>query len=45
MGDLLLELNREEQVALLVVTHSQHLAQRMGRVLVLREGRLEAAEG
>jgi ABC-type lipoprotein export system ATPase subunit len=45
MGDLLLELNREEKVALLVVTHSQHLAQRMGRVLVLREGRLEAAEG
>lgn len=43
--DLLVELNREEGVALIVITHSLHLARRMGRVLELREGALvEATE-
>jgi lipoprotein-releasing system ATP-binding protein len=37
---LLLELNREEGMALIVVTHSLHVAQRMDRVLELRDGLL-----
>ncbi|MDX9973055.1 MAG: ABC transporter ATP-binding protein [FCB group bacterium] len=37
---LLLELNREEGMALVVVTHSMAVAERMGRVLELREGAL-----
>jgi lipoprotein-releasing system ATP-binding protein len=40
LGQLLLELNREEGVTLIVVTHARELAQRMGRVLELKEGRL-----
>jgi ABC-type lipoprotein export system ATPase subunit len=42
LADLLVELNREEKVALVVVTHSPTLAARMGRALELRNGRLEA---
>jgi lipoprotein-releasing system ATP-binding protein len=38
---LLAEINREEGAALIVVTHSVRLAERMGRVLALRDGRLE----
>lgn len=38
---LLLELNEEEKVTLVVVTHSLDLAQQMGRVLELRDGKLE----
>jgi len=44
LGQLLLELNREEGVTLIVVTHARDLAQRMGRVLELRDGALAAAE-
>ena len=40
LGDLLAELNRETRTALLVVTHSQELADRMGRSLTLRDGLL-----
>jgi lipoprotein-releasing system ATP-binding protein len=40
LGQLLLELNREESVSLIVVTHARELAQRMARVLELKEGRL-----
>ncbi len=40
LTELLVELNREEGVALIVVTHSMKVAQRMQRVLELREGRL-----
>ncbi len=40
LGQLLLDLNREEGVTLIVVTHAHELAQRMGRVLELKEGRL-----
>lgn len=37
---MLIELNREEGTALVVVTHSPAVAQRMGRILELRDGRL-----
>ena len=38
---LLLELNEEEKVTLIVVTHSLDLAKQMGRVLELLDGKLE----
>jgi peptide/nickel transport system ATP-binding protein len=41
LADLLVELNREEKVALMVVTHSPALAARMSRALELRNGGLE----
>ncbi len=37
---LLLELNREEGVTLIVVTHARDLAQRLGRTLELKNGEL-----
>jgi len=40
LGQLLLELNREEGVTLIVVTHALDLARHMGRVLELTDGRL-----
>jgi ABC-type lipoprotein export system ATPase subunit len=40
LGTLLVELNREENVTLVVVTHALDLAHRMGRVLELRDGQL-----
>jgi ABC-type lipoprotein export system ATPase subunit len=42
LGRLLGELNREEGVALVVVTHSPELAARAGRTLELRDGVLAA---
>ncbi len=44
LGDLFVEFNREEGLALLVVTHSMALAERMGRLLELRGGRLQAKQ-
>ena len=41
---LLVELNRSENVTLIVVTHSSKLAERMGQVLELDDGRLIARE-
>jgi ABC-type lipoprotein export system ATPase subunit len=41
LGELLTELNREEDVALIVVTHAPGLAQRMGHTLELNDGRLQ----
>ncbi len=43
LADLLVELNREEKVALITVTHSPGLATRMSRVLELCNGRLQPA--
>ena len=40
--ELLLEINREDNLTLIMVTHSQELAERMKRILKLRDGRLEA---
>jgi len=40
LGQLLVELNREEHVSLIVVTHARELAERMGRVMELRDGQL-----
>ena len=40
IGDLLVELNRSEQVTLIVVTHSLKLADRMGQVMELNNGLL-----
>jgi lipoprotein-releasing system ATP-binding protein len=40
LGELLVELNREEGETLIVVTHSMELAAKMGRVLELKDGRL-----
>lgn len=41
LADLLLELNREEQMTLVVVTHSEAVAKRMERVFELHEGTLK----
>jgi ABC-type lipoprotein export system ATPase subunit len=40
LAQLLAELNREEGVTLIVVTHAREMARRMGRVLELKNGRL-----
>jgi lipoprotein-releasing system ATP-binding protein len=40
LAQLLVELNREENVTLIVVTHAPDLAQRMQRVMELRDGKL-----
>ncbi len=41
LAQLLTELNREERVALIVVTHAMDLAHRMARVFQLTNGRLQ----
>ena len=43
--ELLVELNKKEGVALVLVTHSLELAHRLPRVLELREGSLRAQTG
>jgi len=40
LADLLVQLNREDGVTLIVVTHAPDLAKRMSRVLELRDGKL-----
>jgi predicted ABC-type transport system involved in lysophospholipase L1 biosynthesis ATPase subunit len=40
LGQLLVELNREEGVTLVVVTHAMDLARRMGRVARIQDGKL-----
>jgi len=45
IADLLVELNRSEQVALIVVTHSLSLAERIGTVMELNNGLLKSRSG
>ena len=40
LAQLLIELNREQNVALVIVTHSMELAGKMDRIYQLREGKL-----
>ncbi len=40
LGDILIKLNKEHELALIVVTHSLELAERMGKVYELIDGRL-----
>lgn len=42
LADLLAELNREEKITMVVVTHSTEIARRMDRVLRLEDGRLHS---
>ena len=42
LGDLLVELNRDDQVTLIVVTHSTELAAKMGAIRQLLDGRFVA---
>jgi len=44
IGDLLLEMNRTRGTALVVVTHNEALAARLGRILLLRDGALAPAD-
>ena len=41
MADLLLELNKDDGIALVVVTHSTELAKQMGSTFEIRNGKLE----
>jgi ABC-type lipoprotein export system ATPase subunit len=44
LAELLIELNQEEKVALVVVTHSHELARRMGKRYQIQGGRLEPCQ-
>jgi lipoprotein-releasing system ATP-binding protein len=44
LGELLVQLNRDEGVALVVVTHALDLARRMQRTFELRDGNLQQRE-
>jgi ABC-type lipoprotein export system ATPase subunit len=44
LADLLLELNREEGMAVVVVTHSMAIAERVGRIVEIHGGRLTPKE-
>jgi len=44
LGQLLIELNREENVTLIVVTHARELAAKMAKVMRLQDGKLVAQE-
>jgi lipoprotein-releasing system ATP-binding protein len=41
LGQLLVELNREYDLAMIVVTHSMELASRMGKIYKLSSGKLQ----
>jgi lipoprotein-releasing system ATP-binding protein len=43
LGQLLVELNQEEGVTIIMVTHAMDLARRMGRVMELKAGALQPA--
>ena len=42
LGQLLVELNREEGVTLIIVTHASELAAKMAKVMMLQDGKLVA---
>jgi putative ABC transport system ATP-binding protein len=42
--DLLLALNREQQVTLIIVTHDAHIAERLERKILVRNGVVQEAE-
>ena len=44
LADLLLQLNREENISLIVVTHSMVLASKMDKIYQLENGKLKLAE-
>jgi lipoprotein-releasing system ATP-binding protein len=44
VGDLLLGMNRSRGTALVVVTHNERLAARLGRTVTLEEGKIAAVE-
>lgn len=44
VAELLFEMNRTRGTTLVVVTHSRRMADRLGRVLVLKEGRLHTGD-
>ena len=44
LGNLLCDVNQSQKVALIIVTHSQRLAARMGRILELRDGSLSTVD-
>ena len=43
VADMLFDLNERRQTALVVVTHNEALARRLGRAVTLKQGRLEPA--
>ena len=45
LAQLLVELNREEKVTLIVVTHAIDLARQMGRLVEMRDGQLVSTAG
>jgi lipoprotein-releasing system ATP-binding protein len=44
VAELLLDMNRKRGTTLVVVTHSARMAERLGRTLVLKEGRLDETD-
>lgn len=44
VAELLFEMNRTRGTTLVVVTHSKHMADQLGRILVLNEGRLHEGD-
>jgi len=44
IGELLLDMNRTRGTALVIVTHNERLARRLGRIAVLRDGALVEGE-
>jgi lipoprotein-releasing system ATP-binding protein len=43
LGQLLVDINREQKVTLIVVTHALDLAHKMGTIIELRDGKLESS--
>lgn len=44
LADLLVEINKEQGVSLILVTHAREIAARMGRMVTLQEGKLVSSE-